>query len=148
MSEVFFVLKTFMATFFVVLLMQIRVGASSVEQHCLTWIESSKVVSHLRAVAEGAVQATTVGYQAVAKTVGTTVNKSVDAGLNKVFSRDPSSQPSSQPSSKEDTKRRKSTHDHAGSSAKEAASPANLKRSRQARADRNIEKAGASSDQD
>ncbi len=57
MSEVFFVLKTLIVTIAIVLLLQIRIGRSTLEQHSLTWLHSSTAVEALRGVADGAVAA-------------------------------------------------------------------------------------------
>jgi ribosomal protein L12E/L44/L45/RPP1/RPP2 len=56
MSEMFFVLKTLVVTVIVVMLMQIKVGRATLEEHSMRWIRNSDAVETLRYVAEGAVR--------------------------------------------------------------------------------------------
>lgn len=54
MTEVTFVLKTFLASILIVLTMQIKINSRTVENHMLVWIHSSSVTQYLQQVAMGA----------------------------------------------------------------------------------------------
>lgn len=63
MGEFFFVVKVFMATVLIVLLMQIRIGRATVEQHSIGWLHTSNAVEALRGVADGAIAAAFNGVE-------------------------------------------------------------------------------------
>lgn len=67
MGDFIFVIKTLVVTVAIVVLMQIRVGGRTIEQHSLAWIHTSVVVEQLQEVAAGAVKA---GSKAVAYVKG------------------------------------------------------------------------------
>jgi hypothetical protein len=54
-EDFLFVLRTFAVTVVLFLLMQIRVGSATVEQHSIAWMHSSSVVDTLQEVADGTV---------------------------------------------------------------------------------------------
>jgi hypothetical protein len=54
-EDFLFVLRTFGVTVVLFLLMQIRVGNTTLEQHSLSWMHSSRVAGTLQEVADGAV---------------------------------------------------------------------------------------------
>ena len=62
MSEFFFVLKTILFSALVLMVLQMRVGGATLEQHSESWIYHSKVGGEMQAVARGAVRA---GYEGV-----------------------------------------------------------------------------------
>ncbi|MES2962370.1 MAG: hypothetical protein V4760_00675 [Bdellovibrionota bacterium] len=57
MGDLVFVVKTLVITVALVVLMQIKVGSRTVEQHSLAWIHQSVFVEQLQEVAAGAVKA-------------------------------------------------------------------------------------------
>jgi hypothetical protein len=79
MSELFFVVKTFIFSVIVVFLMQIKIGQSTIEQRSMKWIQQSDVVESLQAVAEGAVLAARQG----AKTVSDLANGKIGSSEKK-----------------------------------------------------------------
>jgi hypothetical protein len=69
MGEVFFVLKTMVITIVVVMILQIKIGSSTIEQKSMTWIHESVVVESLRGVADGAVKIFSKGFNSVRSTI-------------------------------------------------------------------------------
>lgn len=57
MSEFFFVVKTMLFSFLLLMVLQMKVGSSTVEQHSERWIYESRVGNEIQAVASGAVRA-------------------------------------------------------------------------------------------
>lgn len=57
MTDFLFFIKTILFTLIVVLLMQIQVGERTVEDHAMSWVQTSVIVSPLNGVAQGAAQA-------------------------------------------------------------------------------------------
>lgn len=57
MSEFFFVIKTVLFSFLVLLAFQMKIGRSTIEQHSERFIYESRVGNELQAVAQGAVRA-------------------------------------------------------------------------------------------
>jgi hypothetical protein len=55
MNEFFFVIKSLIMTVVLILLMQIKIGKQTVEQHSLNWLHESTATQALRGVADGAV---------------------------------------------------------------------------------------------
>lgn len=53
MSELFFCLKTFVLTIAIVIVMQVQVGERTLENHALSWVQTSPIVSPLNSVARG-----------------------------------------------------------------------------------------------
>jgi hypothetical protein len=70
MGDLFFVIKTLAVTVALVVLMQIKVGTRTVEQHSLAWIHQSAFVEQLQEVAAGAVKAGRKGVAAVSGMLG------------------------------------------------------------------------------
>lgn len=62
MSEFFFVLKTVLFSALLLMLLQLRIGGSTVEQHAESWIYHSRIGNEMQAVARGAVKAGQEGY--------------------------------------------------------------------------------------
>jgi hypothetical protein len=54
MTDLKFFAKTFALTVAVVLVMQIQVGNHTLENHAMSWVQSSSVVAPLHSVARGA----------------------------------------------------------------------------------------------
>jgi hypothetical protein len=77
MGEVFFVLKTMVITIVVVMILQIKIGSSTIEQKSLTWIHESVVVESLRGVADGAVKIFSKGFNSVRSAVTDRVSDGV-----------------------------------------------------------------------
>lgn len=75
MSEFFFVVKTLIVTVVVVLLMQMRVGTATLEQHSLAWLRQSSIVHTLRDVAEGAKVLLLKGYDSANSLIGDKIPK-------------------------------------------------------------------------
>jgi hypothetical protein len=57
MADLFFVVKTFLFTLALIVLMQIKIGEYTVEERTHTWIQESAIHSTLTKVAVGAVTA-------------------------------------------------------------------------------------------
>ena len=57
MDEIKFVLKSLFITLIVLMLMQIKIGSSTIETETLHWIETSSVTRYLQNVSAGAVLA-------------------------------------------------------------------------------------------
>lgn len=62
MSAFFFVVKTVILTVVIVILLQVRVGRSTIEEHSLAWMHRSQAMEALRGVADGAVAAGINGF--------------------------------------------------------------------------------------
>lgn len=75
MGDFLFVLKTLVITIVLVLLMQIKIGTATIEQHSLAWIQNSAITDTLRSVAQGAVKATVQGYRWMSSAFDTNVGK-------------------------------------------------------------------------
>jgi hypothetical protein len=70
MSEVLFVLKSFVVTIAVIFLMQVKVGRTTVQHHLMGWMDDSVAVDGLRYVAEGAVALGSRAYDYGSNLVG------------------------------------------------------------------------------
>ncbi len=53
MSELMFVLKSFLLTVIFVIALQVKVGNSSLEQHSQRWLQKSSVSLYVQSVASG-----------------------------------------------------------------------------------------------
>jgi hypothetical protein len=78
MADLLFVVKSFLATFLLVVLMQIQVSNQTIESHMHNWIRSSEVVSSLRGVAQGAAKIINQGYRATMRTIASQVGGEVN----------------------------------------------------------------------
>lgn len=65
MGEFMFVVKTFIFTLILVVVMQIKVGGFTLEEHSLDWLHESSAVRELQEVAQGAIRASKSGYRTV-----------------------------------------------------------------------------------
>lgn len=57
MSDVLFILKSFLLTGLIIILLQIRIGKSTIEDHTITWLESSSITRPLYHVTSGGAMA-------------------------------------------------------------------------------------------
>ena len=62
MSEFFFVVKTVLFSALLLMLLQLKVGGSSLEHQAESWIYQSRAGAEVQAVARGAIKAGQVGY--------------------------------------------------------------------------------------
>lgn len=62
MSEALFCIKTFVLTIAIVIAMQIQVGERTIEDHALSWVQTSPVVRPLNGVARGAAKLAQDGW--------------------------------------------------------------------------------------
>ncbi len=62
MSEFFFVVKTALFSALVLMVLQMKIGGTTLEQHSESWIYHSRVGGEMQAVARGAVRAGHEGY--------------------------------------------------------------------------------------
>lgn len=69
MGDFFFVIKTLLLTIVIVMLLQIKIGPTTLEQKSLNWMRESNAVHALRGVAEGATVAIDEGVAWVSKLV-------------------------------------------------------------------------------
>ncbi len=85
MADVLFVLKSFLVTFILIVLMQIQVGENTIESHAQAWLRESSIVHTLRGVAHGGVKLLSEGYQSVIATLdaklGNSFNREQMAGM-------------------------------------------------------------------
>lgn len=65
MADFFFIVKSFLITLGLVVLMQIKIGETTIEDRAYEWIRGSAVHSTLSRVAAGAVTALNDGMQTV-----------------------------------------------------------------------------------
>lgn len=97
MPELKFVLKAFMVTIVIAMLMQIKIGTSTIETHAHLWIETATVPGYLHDVSSGAVAAIRNAAKAstdfVAKSFGHDGNTQKANRLNLGFKRSPSEPP-------------------------------------------------------
>ncbi|MCB9025633.1 MAG: hypothetical protein H6625_04905 [Bdellovibrionaceae bacterium] len=56
MSEIFFILKSFILTILIVIFMQVKVGETTIEEKTLLWIESSTIISPIQKIVDGGVK--------------------------------------------------------------------------------------------
>ena len=77
MADMFFMLRMVVFTFIIVVIMQIKIGPATLEQHSQEWLHSSSMVTSLQGVAEGAVKVLTQGYKSAAN--------ALDINISKVF---------------------------------------------------------------
>ena len=75
MADILFVLKSFLVTFILVVVMQIQVGNNTIESHLQGWIRGSVVVQSLRDIAHGAVKVISQGYQSTVSTLDTKLGR-------------------------------------------------------------------------
>ena len=61
-DELKFFVKTFLIGLVAIILMQLKVGESTVETHAISFVQSSAIVEPLRAVADGGAKALRDGY--------------------------------------------------------------------------------------
>lgn len=80
MTDLLFVIRMVIITVVIVLLMQIKIGPATIEQHSTEWLHSSSAVASLQGVSEGAVKVLTQTYKAVVT--------SLDTNIGKVFRKD------------------------------------------------------------
>lgn len=66
MGDFFFVVKCFIATVVIVVLLQIKIGGRTLESQTVNWIHRSGFAHQLQDVAEGAVKAGTAGFDQAA----------------------------------------------------------------------------------
>jgi hypothetical protein len=76
MEDVMFVVKCLIVTMVVVVCLQIRIGAHTVEGHVMSWVHRSPISQTLQDVAEGAVKVAQKSQAAVSNLIGS--HESVD----------------------------------------------------------------------
>ncbi|MCB0389918.1 MAG: hypothetical protein KDD58_01450 [Bdellovibrionales bacterium] len=65
MSELLFIVKSFVLTILIVIFMQVKVGETTIEEKTLMWIESSPIILPLQEVVQGGVKFIREGWQTV-----------------------------------------------------------------------------------
>lgn len=84
MADLFFVLRIFFATIAIVVLLQIKIDESTLEDRAQNWMRSSSAVDALREVSAGAVKMASQGYQSILsmidKNMGSAFNREQMAG--------------------------------------------------------------------
>lgn len=75
MGDLYFFFKTIIMTAVFVLLLQIKIGDSTLEQRSMIWIQNSIVVDNLRSVASGAVKALSHGFRGVKSVFDTNMSR-------------------------------------------------------------------------
>lgn len=76
MMDFFFFVKTFFLTIFLVLAMQIQVGPTTIENHAMSFVQSSAIVAPLNSVARGAAKLARDTTQAISARVKKNTKKS------------------------------------------------------------------------
>ena len=93
MPEVMFVLKAFVVALVITILMQAKVGNSSIETHAHLWMETSAVPTYIHGISSGAVlairNAAKVTTDFVAKSFGHDSSSQRSARFNMDFKRSP-----------------------------------------------------------
>lgn len=84
MGDLIFVVKTLVITVALVVLMQIKVGSRTIEQHSIAWIHQSAVVGQLQEVAAGAVKAGTRVSKAIKGYLGVGIKSARDVEIEKI----------------------------------------------------------------
>ncbi len=77
-GDVFFFLRTLLITFALVMLLQIKVGDSTIEQRAYVWAQNSPAVEMIQSVAAGGVHALTGVYQKMISLFDRSFAKKVD----------------------------------------------------------------------
>ena len=75
MSDFFFAIRMFAFAVVLIVLMQIKIGDATVEQHSLEWIQTSSLVGGLRGVSDGAIKSTSQAVRWLTSSVDATVNR-------------------------------------------------------------------------
>ena len=70
MGDLFFVLKSVLITVAIVVLLQIKVGPKTAEDHFVDWLHHSAVTQQLQGVAEGAVKSGREGVALASQMLG------------------------------------------------------------------------------
>lgn len=65
MAEIWFAIKSFLAALTILWLLQIRIGAETLENKAEAWIEASQTVNYVKEAASGAIELTQVGIAKV-----------------------------------------------------------------------------------
>lgn len=79
MSDLFFVLKMTIMTFIIVIIMQVKFGASTVEQQTMNWVRTSNVVAPLHEVAQGAMVFLRQGFRQLTGSVSSKAGSLLDS---------------------------------------------------------------------
>ncbi len=79
MADLFFIIRIMLTTVVIVILMQIKIGSFTLEDHAAEWARQSRIVEALRGVSAGAVKALTEGY----KSLTSMLDAKVETSLNK-----------------------------------------------------------------
>lgn len=74
MSELFFFLKCFVMALVFIVLLQIRMGDSTLEDRAMSWVRQSSLVQPLQEVAQGGVTVIREGWKGLANKVGSKFN--------------------------------------------------------------------------
>lgn len=82
MSEFIFVMKSFVLSVCLMLVLQVEIADTTIENHVFKWVHASSIGKHLTRVAEGGVLVVTNGFkyltQFVSKTIGDNAQKATD----------------------------------------------------------------------
>lgn len=81
MGEIFFCIKMFFVTLFVVGLMQVKMGETTLEEKAYVWIKTSPFVSYLDEVAQGALASMRVGYREASSVLSDKAKETLDSTL-------------------------------------------------------------------
>ncbi|MDC0980310.1 hypothetical protein OAQ84_01100 [Bdellovibrionales bacterium] len=78
MGDLYFLIKTLIGTFVVVVLLQIKIGEGTVERHVMGWIHQSEMTAPIQEAAHGGVIAIRELWKKIVSGVGTGFSKSFD----------------------------------------------------------------------
>ena len=78
MGDLFFVLKTFIGTFLLVVLLQVKVGQETIEYHVMNWIHDSPMTEPIQEAARGGVVAFRELWKKLTSGIGTEFSKTLN----------------------------------------------------------------------
>ncbi|CAN5608905.1 hypothetical protein BH10BDE1_BH10BDE1_21460 [soil metagenome] len=113
MSEFFFVVKTVLFSALVLMLLQMKVGGSSLEHQAESWIYQSRAGAEVQAVARGAIKAGQVGYgwfREQTRDMSATIHDATVDGAGEPSARN-NAEPSARETRRERSLRSNSRHD-------------------------------------
>lgn len=74
MSELFFVIKSFIISIVLIMFLQVKLGNTTVENHTFSWIHGSAIGKHLAKVAEGGTLVIKNGITSITQFISKTIS--------------------------------------------------------------------------
>ena len=79
MGDIFFIMKSFLLTIFLVILLQVRVGGRTIEDRAMTWIETSSITRPLHRVVAGGATFIRDIWASISQSVEKTLNGQIES---------------------------------------------------------------------